>query len=71
MYCTATNKMIEVNLPHKLTLKDWEYAICWGYKPTLVSPGSIVGGEVVISHDEEESRAWTAYIMDARPDAAQ
>jgi hypothetical protein len=66
MYCTATKRMIEVNLPRKLTPREeWEYAMCWGYKPTLVSPGSIVVGEAIISQDEKERRARTADIMAA------
>jgi hypothetical protein len=67
MYCTATKKMIEVNLPHKLAPpEEREYAMCWGYKPTLVSPGSIVvGDDAIISQDEEERRARTADIMAA------
>ena len=68
MHCTTTKKTIEVNLPRKLTpSEEWEYAMCWGYKPTLVIPGSIVvgDGEAIISQDEEERRARTADIMAA------
>jgi len=37
-----------------------EYAFCWGYKPTLVPPGSIVGE---LSQEKKKSRGRTMDIM--------
>ncbi|RLN41394.1 hypothetical protein C2845_PM01G06780 [Panicum miliaceum] len=40
---SARKKMIKATLPYNLSPELSEYAFCWGYKPTLVSPGSIIG----------------------------
>ncbi|RLN38908.1 hypothetical protein C2845_PM01G22020 [Panicum miliaceum] len=63
LYCTETKKLRELNLPRSLT-PEWpsDYALCWGYKPTLVSPGSIVGE---LNQEEERRRHRTADIMAA------
>nr|CAB3492724.1 unnamed protein product [Digitaria exilis] len=62
LYCTATKKLIEVDLPASLTPASSDYAFCWGYKPTLVSPGSVVGE---LKQDEERRRERAADIMAA------
>jgi hypothetical protein len=38
-----TTKIFCTNLPPNLKSGLNEYACCWGYKPTLVPPGSVVG----------------------------
>ncbi|GJN01886.1 hypothetical protein PR202_ga19188 [Eleusine coracana subsp. coracana] len=43
MYHVATETMYRANLPCDLNLQVSDYEICWGYRPTLLSPGSIVG----------------------------
>ncbi|CAO2043524.1 unnamed protein product [Urochloa humidicola] len=43
VYTVATGKMLKKTLHRDLAPDSSEYAICWGYKPTLVSPGSIIG----------------------------
>ncbi|TVU15951.1 hypothetical protein EJB05_39495, partial [Eragrostis curvula] len=39
---SVAEKMLEAKLPSAMVLDFSNYAICWGYKPTLVSPESIV-----------------------------
>ena len=65
LYCTETKKLRELSLLRSLTPEcSSDYALCWGYKPTLVSPGSVVGdGE--LNQDEESRRHRTADIMAA------
>ncbi|CAL4945084.1 unnamed protein product [Urochloa decumbens] len=64
MYCYETKKkMAERNLPTSKTPDRSDYALCWGYKPTLISPGSIVGE--VVNQDDERRRDCTAEIMAA------
>ncbi|CAL5030313.1 unnamed protein product [Urochloa decumbens] len=42
LYHVPTEKMYKADLPGDLT-PDWsDYEVCWGYRPTLVSPRSIV-----------------------------
>ncbi|CAL5069701.1 unnamed protein product [Urochloa decumbens] len=43
VYNIATGKMLKKTLHRDLAPDSSEYTICWGYKPTLVSPGSIIG----------------------------
>ena len=49
---STTKKMIKAILPCNLSPELSEYAFCWGYKPTLVSPESIIGE---LSQEEEIS----------------
>jgi len=65
LYCTETKKLRELSLLRSLTPEcSSDYALCWGYKPTLVSPGSVVGdGE--LNQDGESRRHRTADIMAA------
>ncbi|CAN6236089.1 unnamed protein product [Urochloa humidicola] len=42
LYHVATEKMYKADLSGDLTPECWCYQVCWGYRPTLVSPGSIV-----------------------------
>ncbi|CAN6249950.1 unnamed protein product [Urochloa humidicola] len=42
LYHVATEKMYKADLPSDLTLEWSDYEVCWGYRPTLMSPGSIV-----------------------------
>ncbi|RLN42112.1 hypothetical protein C2845_PM01G06770 [Panicum miliaceum] len=39
----STTEIFCTNLPCNLKPALMEYAFCWGYKPTLVPPGSVVG----------------------------
>uniref|UniRef100_A0A0E0IDA4 F-box domain-containing protein n=1 Tax=Oryza nivara TaxID=4536 RepID=A0A0E0IDA4_ORYNI len=44
--------------------EESDYRICWGYKPTLVSPASIIGdGE--LSQHEQQRRDLAAYVLAA------
>ncbi|CAL5030311.1 unnamed protein product [Urochloa decumbens] len=43
LYDIATKKLYKAVMPGDLTIQKSNYMISWGYKPTLVSPGSIVG----------------------------
>ncbi|GJN19073.1 hypothetical protein PR202_gb06310 [Eleusine coracana subsp. coracana] len=51
---TKKTKVIRTTLPCNLMPELSEYAFCWGYKPTLVSPGSIIG-----EHSQEEGHTTT------------
>lgn len=63
LYDIASEKMFKANLPRDLTPEEMDFALCWGYKPTLVSPGDVVGE---LSQDEEKRRRRTAAnVMDA------
>ncbi|KAG2534278.1 hypothetical protein PVAP13_9NG283300 [Panicum virgatum] len=65
LYCTDTKKLRELNLPRSLTPEcPSDYALCWGYKPTLVSPASVVGE---LNQDEGRRRHRTADIMALKP----
>ncbi|CAL4928027.1 unnamed protein product [Urochloa decumbens] len=61
-YRVASKKMSRAKLLYNLSPVASEYAMCWGYKPTLVSPGSIVGE---LGQDEESQRLCTAEIMES------
>ena len=50
---STTKKMIKAILPCNLSPELSEYAFCWGYKPTLVSPESIIGE---LNQEEEMSQ---------------
>ncbi|KAL6652127.1 hypothetical protein ACP70R_011052 [Stipagrostis hirtigluma subsp. patula] len=41
LYHIATGKMFKAGMPNDLAPDLSDYAICWGYRPTLVSPWSI------------------------------
>ncbi|CAN6322174.1 unnamed protein product [Urochloa humidicola] len=56
-------KVAELNLPISKTPELSDYALCWGYKPTLVSPGSIVG-EVEQGEGEGEERCRDRTVDD-------
>ncbi|GJM97059.1 hypothetical protein PR202_ga13957 [Eleusine coracana subsp. coracana] len=43
LFNASTMKMSRLNLPWNLMLESSQYAFCWGYKPTLVSPENIIG----------------------------
>ncbi|CAN6249948.1 unnamed protein product [Urochloa humidicola] len=59
LYHVAEKKMFKADLPRDLTPDNEDFALCWGYKPTLVSPGSIIGE---LGQDEKR-RDWTVDIM--------
>lgn len=41
---SSSSKVVECATPRSLTMeKKTEYALCWGYRPTIVSPRSIIG----------------------------
>ncbi|KAL6652125.1 hypothetical protein ACP70R_011050 [Stipagrostis hirtigluma subsp. patula] len=50
LYNMATEKMSKASLSCDMAPEGSHYGLCWGYKPTLVSPGSIVGE---LSQDKE------------------
>ncbi|TVU44420.1 hypothetical protein EJB05_03861, partial [Eragrostis curvula] len=58
----STSQTLQVILPRNVTPEQSGYSFCWGYKPTLLSPESIVGK---LSQDEERHRELTANIMEA------
>ncbi|GJN01890.1 hypothetical protein PR202_ga19192 [Eleusine coracana subsp. coracana] len=62
LYQVATKKMLNGNLPRDLTPEVSDYAFCWGYRPTLVSPVSIVGE---LEQDIEGHFDCVAGIMEA------
>jgi hypothetical protein len=51
--------MYKVNLPGDLT-PERGYALCWGYRPSLMSPGSIVDK---LNQRNEPCRESSAEIM--------
>ncbi|KAL6893820.1 hypothetical protein ACP4OV_007918 [Aristida adscensionis] len=62
LYHVGTKKMFKKDLPPDRSPESTEYKFCWGYKPALVSPGSIAGE---ISQDENRRRDCTADIVEA------
>ncbi|KAL6838863.1 hypothetical protein ACP4OV_031299 [Aristida adscensionis] len=62
LYNTATEELLRADLPGDVAPVDSGYEICWGYKPTLVSPASVVGE---LSGDEEPRRDGSAEIVAA------
>lgn len=62
LYHVANGEMFKAELPRDLTPEREDFALCWGYKPTLVSPGSIVGDEL---GQDESCRDQMADIMEA------
>lgn len=42
LYDVTAKKMFKEDLPADLRIAKSDYMLSWGYKPTLVSPGSIV-----------------------------
>lgn len=61
LYDVATKKIYKADMPGDLMVQRSDYELAWGYKPTLVSPGSIVGE---ISQDLERRRNRSAHIME-------
>ncbi|GJM97063.1 hypothetical protein PR202_ga13961 [Eleusine coracana subsp. coracana] len=59
----STNKTFDATLPSNVTPEWPDYAFCWGYKPTLLSPGSIVGNK--LSKRQERLRKCAANVMKA------
>ncbi|RLM75529.1 hypothetical protein C2845_PM15G20260 [Panicum miliaceum] len=60
LYDVATKKLFRAEMPGDLTVASVDcYEISWGYKPTLVSPGSIVGE---FDQDLERRRNRSAHI---------
>uniref|UniRef100_K4ALY3 F-box associated domain-containing protein n=1 Tax=Setaria italica TaxID=4555 RepID=K4ALY3_SETIT len=45
LHCTETKKLKVLNMPRSMTPEWSDYSLCWGYKPTLISPGSIAVNE--------------------------
>ncbi|CAN6240703.1 unnamed protein product [Urochloa humidicola] len=60
LYDVATKKLFKAVMPGDLTIQNSNYEISWGYKPTIVSPKSIVGE---IDQDLERRRNRSAHIM--------
>nr|TKW06253.1 hypothetical protein SEVIR_7G230900v2 [Setaria viridis] len=61
LYDVATKKIYKADMPGDLMVQRSDYELAWGYRPTLVSPGSIVGE---ISQDLERRRNRSAHIME-------
>ncbi|CAL5069699.1 unnamed protein product [Urochloa decumbens] len=61
LYDVATRKMYKADLPCDLTPKCSDYELCWGYRPTLVSPGNIVVDK--LNQVKEMRQDHTAEIM--------
>ncbi|EAZ43169.1 hypothetical protein OsJ_27761 [Oryza sativa Japonica Group] len=51
MYDDATGEVSRLNPPPDASPEKSDYRICWGYKPTVVTPASIVG-----EFDQEKQR---------------
>ncbi|RCV40258.1 hypothetical protein SETIT_9G038200v2 [Setaria italica] len=64
MYRVATKAMDKAKLLYNLSPEGSDYALCWGYKPTFVSPGSIVG-ELSQEAVRPTLQDCTAEIMEA------
>ena len=65
LYDVATKKLFRADMPGDLTVTSLGcYEISWGYKPTLVSPGSIVG-EFDQDLEVERRRNRSAHITGA------
>ncbi|KAF8651768.1 hypothetical protein HU200_063286 [Digitaria exilis] len=61
LYDVAKKTIYKADLPGELTVQSFDYEISWGYKPTLVSPGSIIGE---VSQDLERRRNSSAHIAE-------
>ncbi|RLM75028.1 uncharacterized protein C2845_PM15G20240 [Panicum miliaceum] len=61
LYHLSTEQMFDAKMPRDLAPECSKYAVCWGYRPTLVAPRSIVE----LSRDEERRRSNAADIMEA------
>lgn len=61
LYDVAAKKVSKAYMPDELVVERSDYELAWGYKPTLVSPESIVGG---ISQELERRRSRSARIME-------
>ncbi|CAO2036304.1 unnamed protein product [Urochloa humidicola] len=61
LYQLATEEMFDAKLPRDMVPELSSYTFCWGYKPTLVAPQSIVQ----LSQEEERRRNNAAGIMEA------
>ncbi|TVU15962.1 hypothetical protein EJB05_39507, partial [Eragrostis curvula] len=65
LYNVATDNMFRADMPRDFE-PDWsEYVFCWGYRPTLVSPMSIVGK---IKQDKEWSQERPSDLIEALVD---
>uniref|UniRef100_J3M0X0 F-box associated domain-containing protein n=1 Tax=Oryza brachyantha TaxID=4533 RepID=J3M0X0_ORYBR len=54
LYDITAERMTKARVPSDVSPEKSAYAVCWGYRPTLVSPGSIAGELVADDVDEEE-----------------
>uniref|UniRef100_A0A0E0LVV8 Uncharacterized protein n=1 Tax=Oryza punctata TaxID=4537 RepID=A0A0E0LVV8_ORYPU len=61
-YDDATEEVSHLNTPPNASPEKQDYLICWGYKPTLVSPASIVGE---LSQHEQQRRDLAACVLAA------
>ena len=65
LYDVATKKLFRADMPGDLAVKSVGcYEVCWGYKPTLISPGSIAG-ESEFDQGLERRRNRSAHITEA------
>ncbi|KAG2568386.1 hypothetical protein PVAP13_7NG315948, partial [Panicum virgatum] len=67
LYDVATKKLFRADMPGDLTVTSLGcYEISWGYKPTLVSPGSIVGEfDQDLEVERRRNRSAPAHITGA------
>ncbi|GJN01882.1 hypothetical protein PR202_ga19184 [Eleusine coracana subsp. coracana] len=64
LYNLATDETFEANLPSDQGPECLNHTICGGYRPTLVSPASVVSSK--LDHDDmERRRDRSAGILDA------
>jgi hypothetical protein len=75
LYDITTGKMFRANLGSVVTPEcsessssDSNYALCWGYRPTLEAPSSIVGK---LQQDRDRCRECSTYIMKALKPVAE
>uniref|UniRef100_A0A0E0LWA5 F-box domain-containing protein n=1 Tax=Oryza punctata TaxID=4537 RepID=A0A0E0LWA5_ORYPU len=62
LYDDATEEVFRLDAPPHASPEKSDYRICWGYKPTLVSPASIVGE---LRQDEQQRRDVAADVLAA------
>ncbi|CAN6249953.1 unnamed protein product [Urochloa humidicola] len=61
LYNVAMKKLFKADAPGDLLVDRSDYELAWGYKPTLVSPGSIVGE---INQDLVQRRNRSSHITE-------
>uniref|UniRef100_J3MU27 F-box associated beta-propeller type 3 domain-containing protein n=1 Tax=Oryza brachyantha TaxID=4533 RepID=J3MU27_ORYBR len=62
LYDDATGEVSQLNPPPDASPEMRDYRVCWGYKPTLVSPASVVGE---LNQGEQQQRDLAAKVLAA------